>query len=196
MNLIRPAAAVLAGMVIVLVADAMALVSGSGSLTLMEWVRTNLGLSSLVFLFVLMFMGHALNVLVSTLGECEPAPSRVFYYENQYDMGSSLLFGTGVLFTAVGIRDALTEAILPGQVATSPTDVLGSLVSGGILSALTTTIVGGALGYGARLLKSVVVGKEIERFHSLCLTRADARQEELLQNIHGLLKQIHESRHV
>jgi len=85
---------------------------------------------------------------------------------------------------------------LPGQAATSPTDVLGALVSGGILSALTTTIVGGALGYGARLLKNVVVGVEIERFHSLCVDRAGARQEQLLQNIHSLLQEMQDSRRV
>jgi hypothetical protein len=196
MTLLWPAAAFIAGMVIAVMADAMAIVSGSASDSVIAWVQTNLGLSAVVFLLVLLFIGHTLNALISALGECELDPTRIFYLENQYDIGASLLFGTGVLFTAVGIRDALTEAILPGQAATSPTDVLGALVSGGILSALTTTIVGGALGYGARLLKNVVVGAELERFHSLCVDRAGARQEQLLQNIHSLLKEMQDSRRV
>ena len=196
MTLLWPAAAFIAGMVIAVMADAIAIVSGSASDSVIAWVQTNLGLSAVVFLLVLLFIGHTLNALINALGECELDPTRIFYLENQYDIGASLLFGTGVLFTAVGIRDALTEAILPGQAATSPTDVLGALVSGGILSALTTTIVGGALGYGARLLKNVVVGVEIERFHSLCVDRAGARQEQLLQNIHSLLKEMQDSRRV
>jgi len=196
MTLLWPAAAFIAGMVIAVMADAMAIVSGSASDSVIAWVQTNLGLSAVVFLLVLLFIGHTLNALINALGECELDPTRIFYLENQYDIGASLLFGTGVLFTAVGIRDALTEAILPGQAATSPTDVLGALVSGGILSALTTTIVGGALGYGARLLKNVVVGAELERFHSLCVDRAGARQEQLLQNIHSLLKEMQDSRRV
>jgi len=196
MTLLWPAAAFIAGMVIAVMADAIAIVSGSASDSVIAWVQTNLGLSAVVFLLVLLFIGHTLNALINALGECELDPTRIFYLENQYDIGASLLFGTGVLFTAVGIRDALTEAILPGQAATSPTDVLGALVSGGILSALTTTIVGGALGYGARLLKNVVVGAELERFHSLCVDRAGARQEQLLQNIHSLLKEMQDSRRV
>ena len=196
MTLLWPAAAFMAGMVIAVMADAIAIVSGSASDSVIAWVQTNLGLSAVVFLLVLLFIGHTLNALINALGECELDPTRIFYLENQYDIGASLLFGTGVLFTAVGIRDALTEAILPGQAATSPTDVLGALVSGGILSALTTTIVGGALGYGARLLKNVVVGAELERFHSLCVDRAGARQEQLLQNIHSLLKEMQDSRRV
>ena len=196
MTLLWPAAAFIAGMVIAVMADAIAIVSGSASDSVIAWVQTNLGLSAVVFLLVLLFIGHTLNALINALGECELDPTRIFYLENQYDIGASLLFGTGVLFTAVGIRDALTEAILPGQAATSPTDVLGALVSGGILSALTTTIVGGALGYGARLLKNVVVGAELERFHSLCVDRAGARQEQLLQNIHSLLKEMQDLRRV
>ena len=196
MTLLWPAAAFIAGMVIAVMADAIAIVSGSASDSVIAWVQTNLGLSAVVFLLVLLFIGHTLNALINALGECELDPTRIFYLENQYDIGASLLFGTGVLFTAVGIRDALTEAILPGQAATSTTDVLGALVSGGILSALTTTIVGGALGYGARLLKNVVVGAELERFHSLCVDRAGARQEQLLQNIHSLLKEMQDSRRV
>jgi len=196
MTLLWPAAAFIAGMVIAVMADAIAIVSGSASDSVIAWVQTNLGLSAVVFLLVLLFIGHTLNALINALGECELDPNKIFYLENQYDIGASLLFGTGVLFTAVGIRDALTEAILPGQAATSPTDVLGALVSGGILSALTTTIVGRALGYGARLLKNVVVGAELERFHSLCVDRAGARQEQLLQNIHSLLKEMQDSRRV
>jgi len=196
MTLLWPAAAFIAGMVIAVMVDAMAIVSGSASDSVIAWIQINLGLSAVVFLLVLLFIGHTLNALISALSECEQDPTRIFYLENQYDIGASLLFGTGVLFTAVGIRDALTEAILPGQAATSPTDVLGALVSGGILSALTTTIVGGALGYGARLLKNVVVGAELERFHSLCVDRAGARQEQLLQNIHSLLKEMQDSRRV
>ena len=44
--------------------------------------------------------------------------------------------------------------------------ILKNLLDGGIIMALTTTIVGGALGYGARLFRQIYVGRLIEQTHS------------------------------
>ena len=103
--------------------------------------------------------------LLEELGKDKCCSSRTFHLEHRVDIGISLLFGIGVLFTAIGIRDALTAAIDGEAAATNGGEVLALLVNGGILSAMTTTVVGGALGYSLRVIKVLMMGEKLEKLH-------------------------------
>jgi len=79
------------------------------------------------------------------------------------DLSATLFVGIGVIWTAIGMRDALIYGL--GDPVVSATagafSVLQRLVDGGILLALSTTIVGGAGGYLMRVIKSVVLGEKL-----------------------------------
>ena len=68
-------------------------------------------------------------------------------------------------------RQVATGGALSGSAGT----VLHKLVDGGILLALTTTIVGGVGGYVMRLVKTMVVGARLQTFYS-GVSRADLRE--------------------
>ena len=93
------------------------------------------------------------------------------------DVWINLFVGIGVIWTAVGMRSALQAALGdPGDaLSDSAGSVLHKLVDGGILLALTTTIVGGVGGYLMRLVKTMVVGARLQTFYS-GVSRADLRE--------------------
>ena len=103
--------------------------------------------------------------LLEELGKDKCCSSRTFHLEHRVDIGISLLFGIGVLFTAIGIRDALTTAIDGEAAATNGGEVLALLVMGN-MSAMTTTVVGGALGYSLRVIKVLATGEKLEKVHA------------------------------
>ena len=74
---------------------------------------------------------------------------------------------SGVIWTAVGMRSALQSALgdPDGALTDTASNVLRKLVDGGILLALTTTIVGGVGGYLMRLGKTVLVGAGLQDFY-------------------------------
>ena len=80
---------------------------------------------------------------------------------------ANLFVGIGVIWTAVGMRSALQAAL--GDPGAALVDTAGSvlqkLVDGGILLALTTTIVGGVGGYLMRLGKTMVVGAPLQEYY-------------------------------
>jgi len=81
--------------------------------------------------------------------------------ESQLDIFTGLFFGIGVIWTAIGMRSALIYALgdLDGTSAASlgAFEILRRLIDGGILLALSTTIVGGIGGYFMRLLKALLL---------------------------------------
>ena len=99
----------------------------------------------------------------------------------------SLFFGIGVIWTAIGMRGALIYAL--GDVthaAGSAIQVLARMVDGGMLTALSTTILGGAGGYLMRLGKSLSLGMKLSNYYS-----SHDRQQR--QQIEALLKDIKHS---
>src|SRR5690606_37698248 len=93
------------------------------------------------------------------------------------DVWIHVFVGIGVIWTAVGMRSALqfTLADPDHALADSAGSVLHKLVDGGILLALSTTIVGAVGGYLLRLAKTLYVGAALHEFYEL-LQRGDIHE--------------------
>jgi hypothetical protein len=87
------------------------------------------------------------------------------------------------------MRSALLYALGEPAVATQSGAfaVLTRLVDGGILTALTTTIVGGIGGYLMRVLKSSYLGTKLSLYYEEQEQRHAARVEDLLCDIRASL---------
>lgn len=133
------------------------------------WAYANLGLSLIPFLLILALYFHSLRRLNDMLKSAEPPAEQITQTEKWVDIASSLFFGTGVIWTAIGMRAALLYS-LEGLDATSAAQlgafgILQRLVDGGILLALSTTIFGGVGGYLMRVGKAVTVGAGLHRYY-------------------------------
>ncbi|MEM1231636.1 MAG: hypothetical protein AAGI15_13925 [Pseudomonadota bacterium] len=147
-----------------------------------SWVELNLGTSVWLFAIVLALFVVNLTRLSQLLGEPagEPASAalsrEIVSLDQLSDVWIHLFVGIGVIWTAVGMRSALQQALAdPGDALTDTAgNVLRDLVDGGILLALTTTIVGAIGGYLMRLGKTLSVGPALQE-------RYDAAQSEPMQ---------------
>ena len=127
-----------------------------------EWIALNLGHSVWLFALVLAFYGLNLHRLQERL-ERSPQSLEVVELDQLSDVWINLFIGIGVIWTAVGMRSALQAALgQPDAGEASADTVLRNLVDGGILLALTTTIVGAVGGYLMRLLKTLLVGARLQ----------------------------------
>jgi len=149
-----------------------------------EWTRRNLGLSVLPFGITLALYVHSLRTLARRLDDNSPQ-NEVGQLEHLTDVWTSLFFGIGVIWTAIGMRSALLYAIGDPAVAaeSGAFAILTRLVDGGILTALTTTIVGGIGGYLMRVIKSSYLGTKLSRYYEELEQRHAARVEHLLRDI-------------
>ena len=140
------------------------------------WLATNLGHSIWLFPLVLTLYVMNLRRLQQILAD-QPALRDVVELDQLLDVWIHLFVGIGVIWTAVGMRSALQAALgEPGQaLVDSAGSVLQKLVDGGILLALTTTIVGGIGGYLMRLGKTMLVGANLFDFYAEH-QRADLRR--------------------
>jgi len=149
-----------------------------------EWTRRNLGLSVLPFALTLGLYVHSLRTLARRLDESAPQ-NEIGQLEHLTDIWTSLFFGIGVIWTAIGMRSALLFA-LGDPVAAAQSGafaILTRLVDGGILTALTTTIVGGVGGYLMRVIKSSYLGTRLSCYYEEQEQRHAARVEHLLREI-------------
>jgi hypothetical protein len=151
---------------------------------LMEWSRRNLGLSILPFGITLGLYLHSLRALRQRLDDNRPL-DEISQLEHLNDVWTSLFFGIGVIWTAIGMRSALLYALGdPGMAAEAGAYVmLQRLVDGGILTALTTTIVGGVGGYLMRVVKSSLLGTRLSRYYEAQEQHHASRVEALLSDI-------------
>lgn len=149
-----------------------------------RWLRRNLGLSVFPFGITLALYVYSLRALAKRLENDSPQ-DEVAQYEHLTDVWTSLFFGIGVIWTAIGMRSALLFALGdPGVTADlGAFAVLQRLVDGGILTALTTTILGGTGGYLMRVAKSFLLGASLSRYYEEQDRRHSARIEQLLQQI-------------
>lgn len=124
------------------------------------WIRRNLGHASWLFAAVLALYANHLVRLRGHLSRQAPMDD-VAALDQLSDVWIHLFIGIGVIWTAIGMRAALQAALADPQdaLADSAGSVLQKLVDGGILLALTTTIVGGLGGYLMRLVKTLTVGR-------------------------------------
>lgn len=160
---------VLAGAVFVLAGLWLTAPAAAGG-ELSEWVTRNLGHSSWLFAAVLvLFVVHLsrLRGLLAQDGGVAGQHRAVVELDQLTDVWIHLFVGIGVVWTAVGMRAALQTALADTDRALTDTagSVLGKLVDGGILLALSTTIVGAVGGYLLRLGKTVYTGAALHQFY-------------------------------
>ena len=149
-----------------------------------DWTRRNLGLSVLPFSITLALYVHSLRALANRLDDSSPQ-NEIGQLEHLTDVWTSLFFGIGVIWTAIGMRSALLYALgdPAGAAEAGAFAILTRLVDGGILTALTTTIVGGIGGYLMRVIKSSYLGTKLSRYYEQQEQRHAARVEHLLRDI-------------
>jgi hypothetical protein len=165
--------------------------------SLLNQLQENLGTSAaffgpvfLLYIYYLMRLKHQLSK-----NELIPQELIVVGIDGRLDMLTSLFFGIGVIWTAIGMRDALISSLgdLDAQSASAKGAwyILSRLVDGGLLQALSTTIFGGMGGFFMRLLKRWVVDDDIDQFY----TRQHETQERLvldkLDELIQTVKEIH-----
>ena len=150
----------------------------------LEMGRSNLRGSAIPFAVVLLLYLMELWKLRNLLSSPGPSPDRVVRHEQLLDLCSNLFFGIGVIWTAIGMREALLFALGErGEDVESAFAVLERLVDGGILLALSTTIVGGIGGYLMRTIKSVVFGRELAAVYIRSANAAASDNLAVLQRI-------------
>ncbi|MCP4695198.1 MAG: hypothetical protein GY859_44630 [Desulfobacterales bacterium] len=156
---------------------------------LLHWCYDNLGLSIIPFALTLLLYGIYLKRLGALLNADAPAPEDIGSTEEKVDLLMSVFFGVGVIWTAIGMRNALLASLGNMDAETAAQKgafyILTQLVEGGILLALSTTIFGGIGGYLMRLFKSWTVGHRL----SLYYERRD--NEERMEVVDRLARIIH-----
>lgn len=170
---------------------------GNTRVSLGRWLDVNLGYSVWLFAVVLTLYVFNLRRLGQLLGD-EPILKHIVELDQLSDVWIHLFVGIGVIWTAIGMRSALQAALGdPGQALVDTAgSVLQKLVDGGILLALTTTIVGGVGGYLMRLAKTMLVGASLQDYYDQ-ISRFDTRElVRSTQRIEARLEMLESSRPV
>ncbi|MEJ2171916.1 MAG: hypothetical protein ACO22K_06135 [Woeseiaceae bacterium] len=130
----------------------------------LEWAYTNLGASILVFAALLLAYFITLGRLRQRLDD-QSAINQIVQLDHLADIWTTLFFGTGVIWTAIGMRSALLYALGDRAAAMSQGAfaMLERMVEGGILLALSTTIFGGIGGYLMRVYKTITFGAQLQQ---------------------------------
>jgi len=154
-----------------------------------DWVISNLGSSIPVFAILLLAFGISLGRLRVKLETGRPT-NEIVQLDHMIDIWTTLFFGTGVIWTAIGMRSALIfalgdpdETVKQGAFA-----VLERLVDGGIMLALSTTIFGGIGGYIMRVYKSVTLGTLLQQHYDQAARVDTANMSNTLERIEQHLK--------
>ena len=150
----------------------------------LDWAYANLGSSILVFAGLLIAFFFTLSRLRSSLQRDRPV-NEIIQLDHLTDIWTTLFFGTGVIWTAIGMRSALIFALgEPDKtIQAGAFAVLERLVDGGILLALSTTIFGGVGGYLMRVYKSMTLGAELQRRYDKAARQDTTQMRQSLQRI-------------
>ena len=150
----------------------------------LRWTYTNLGLSIPVFAILLLVFFASLRRLRSHLENDRPI-DEIVQLDHLTDMWTTLFFGTGVIWTAIGMRSALIFALGDPEstVQQGAFAVLERMVDGGILLALSTTIFGGVGGYLMRIFKSISLGASLQHYYDQAARVDTSVMRESLQRI-------------
>ena len=151
---------------------------------LTQWVYRNFGWSLLPFAGTLALYLTSLRQLDRRLVQNRPQ-DEISQTEHLIDVWISLFFGIGVIWTAIGMRGALLHALGEPDIAAQAGafNVLQRLVDGGILTALSTTILGGIGGYLMRVIKGLYLGARLNRYYGEQDRGQTAGVEHLLRDI-------------
>jgi len=150
----------------------------------LDWAYANLGSSIPVFAGLLVLFFFTLSRLRSGLEQERPV-NEIVQLDHLTDIWTTLFFGTGVIWTAIGMRSALLFALgePDATIEAGAFAVLQRLVDGGILLALSTTIFGGIGGYLMRVYKSMTLGARLQRCYDKAAREDTAHMRESLQRI-------------
>jgi len=131
-----------------------------------EWATMNLGSSIPVFATLILAYFFTLGRLRNLLDD-NGSLDRIVQLDHLTDIWTTLFFGTGVIWTAIGMRSALIFALgdPDSAVGQDASAILERMVEGGILLALSTTIFGGIGGYLMRVYKAVSLGTSLQRHY-------------------------------
>lgn len=142
----------------------------------LHWAYINLGSSIPVFAALLLAYFVTLGRLRNAL-DSERAINEIVQLDHLTDIWTTLFFGAGVIWTAIGMRSALIFALGDRDMALQQGAfaMLERLVDGGILLALSTTIFGGVGGYIMRVYKTVTLGTRLQQQYDAA-ARADTSQ--------------------
>ncbi len=142
----------------------------------MHWAYTNLGSSIPVFASLLIAYFITLGRLREALRKNSHI-TKIVHFDNLTDIWTTLFFGAGVIWTAIGMRSALIFALGDREAALEQGAfaMLERMIDGGILLALSTTIFGGVGGYLMRVYKTIVLGTELQQQYDKA-ARADTSQ--------------------
>lgn len=164
------------------------LFSEHGSM-IIDWLANNFGASIIAFFLVSVAFFWFLAKLSEELKN-KVSASQIAQTEAFIDFSISAVLGIGVIWTAIGMRSALMFGLSHAEDAMSlgPFALLERLVEGGILTALTTTIVGGVLNYLFRFIKHFVVGHALEVHHMEEIIKSDQDIRDDLSHIRAYLK--------
>jgi len=157
------------------------------------WVFHNLGWSIPVFALLLLAYFWTLERLKDQLALDGDASvdvdrvdvNRIVQLDQLVDTWTALFFGTGVIWTAIGMRSALIYALGDRDVALSAGAfaMLERMIDGGILLALSTTIVGGIGGYLMRVYKTMHVGAALTGCYDQAARADTSAMRESLERI-------------
>ena len=142
----------------------------------LHWAYINLGSSIPVFAALLLAYFITLGRLREALLHNRPI-TKIVHFDHLTDIWTTLFFGAGVIWTAIGMRSALIFALGDRAAAMEQGAfaMLERMVDGGILLALSTTIFGGVGGYVMRVYKTVTLGTELQQQYDKA-ARADTSQ--------------------
>lgn len=150
----------------------------------LDWAYSNLGLSIPVFAAVLIAYFFSLSRLRSYLNNGRPI-TEIVQLDHLTDMWTTLFFGTGVIWTAIGMRSALIFALGNSDtvIQLGAFAMLERMVDGGILLALSTTIFGGIGGYLMRIYKAMTLGTLLQQQYDKAARVDTSIMRESLQRI-------------
>lgn len=161
---------------------------------LLHWSVDNLGLSVIPFGLTAIFYIIYLVRLRQLLASDTPSSEDVCAVEEKIDLLMNIFFGIGVIWTAIGMRNALLASLGNMDAETAAQKgafyILTQLIEGGILVALSTTIVGGIGGYLMRIIKSWAAGPGLTRFVELHYQKEQLAVLDRLDLIAGTLDKI------
>jgi hypothetical protein len=160
----------------------------------LSWAYENLRLSVVPFFLTLIFYVGALWRLKHHLRDHSASMEKIAQADHLVDIWINLFFGIGVIWTAIGMRGALLEGL--GNLNALSAAKLGAfsilkrLVDGGILLALSTTIVGAVGGYFLRLVKSLAVFTQFRAYYNRLVKQEADAVNLILKSIEGQLSQL------
>lgn len=156
----------------------------------LAWAYTNLGSSIPVFTVLLLAFFITLGRLQRHLETDKPV-NQIVQLDHLTEIWTTLFFGAGVIWTAIGMRSALIYALGDREVALQQGAfaMLERMIDGGILLALSTTIFGGVGGYMMRVYKTVTLGAKLQHRYDLA-ARADT--SEMRESLHRIEQHLSE----